>query len=81
LVSALGWFLGDKRSIANKWNKILTVSEGKRTVPCFSCTFFCLIKRTKNQECRISSGRHSTLRAWAFTVLVLYVLAPCHFQL
>jgi len=33
--------------------------------------FFCLIKRTKNQECRIASGRHSTPRAWVETLPVV----------
>jgi len=41
----------------------------------FSCPFFCLIKRTKNQACRIASGRHSALRAWVLTFLV-----ACNFE-
>jgi len=44
-------------------------------------TFFCLdTKEPKDQECRIASGRHSSLRAWVVTVLVVIVLLAVLFN-
>jgi len=41
----------------------------------FLCTFFFLDeKEPKNQECRITSGRHSTLRSRVVTFLVFIFL-------